>query len=907
METISINRGIVLFVVLIVLAVFTSCSIQGNWPAERPLGLGPNEHLISVPYDPFAASVSDRDKFPLYYFTPQSFDKSKPTILFCAGGPGQVPSNGRGNFLDSLKGDYNIVYFHPRGSGYSQVPPSNSYDKYLRIQFAVADIEAIRRSLGISRWYAVIGYSYGSILAHQYTGMYGKGGQMNTDNVDKLVLIAPMSRQGLAHRADAIDFMEQMTRQERLNLERIYKIQFPKMQGFNEPILEAVQRVQDSIERQFGTLQFVIDEYEQLRDARGQDLLKEHSADYSKPFLAALRGLRFVGWFPGAAAETQRQLGTLIATELGCKIKGFDWSVDIRQKEISYCSSADTINKLTLAEPSIWTQVDSEINVDNLYSATKKKQLVLLEEIYRNLFYKPTNQQISVIVQEVARVIDRVYEDYRGLEFVIERYEELIKINIGQKSGPPSSALMQSLLAYDVDGKSVPYGLVFFKALRILIYSDRLPAETKSQNLYDAALVIAREVAKGATELNVFASQKFVIQGRAVSYTEAEDAVNRLTIPVHSDLQTVTVLSHVYDSELQGSQEYRRVILDAVSNALEFARTKLGGCLECVVKNYGRLKSDLKDSGLDYELPFFVALQSLAHMGVSADQPARRKQRYLGAFISKEVACYMATRATKDEEKSKLPETAICDVIKALVVPREAISSRVYNVVSVYDGLHLGFLKEWLGGRDDFREALRKSAGEVHYARCRHVGQIWGGCRYGPSQYVENIGGVNEEFQIKPWDPAKYPHEVGTLILKGGADPVTVRSQPEYIISRALRGSRVLIKLPGTGHNLQDMLGESTTTENPINADPRSVCYGHQSDRRRIDGEPRHFVHSNWFGCLISSFLKLDFEGFQKARILNSIKTTAQEILERKEIVVAEPVEVFSCQKPNDCDYIFVE
>lgn len=876
---------------LLVLVAFTcsvfflGCSLQRNWSMEQRLGLGPNEYLISVPYDPFAGSASDRDKFPLYYFTSAPFDKNKPTILFCAGGPGAVPSNQTANYLDSLKKDYNIVYFHPRGSGYSQLPPSNSYDQYLRIRFAVEDIEAIRLSLGITRWHAVVGYSYGSVLAHQYAGMYGKGGQMNTDNLDKLVLIAPMSRGGILRPADAADLMERTKKQERINLERIYQIQFPGIQDFNKQILDAIQRIQDNVERKFGSLQFVNDEYEQLRHAQGRDLLKENSLDYSQIFLAALRRLRFLGWFPGVLQREQALDGIVIATELGCKIPDFDWTVLIRKKPISYCSSADTINKLSSIEPSIWLKPRSKIDANEIFSTTRKKQL-LLEEIYRNNFRELTNEQISLILQEIARVIDVVYERYGGLEFVIEKYQDIIK-------GPV--------------GKAVPYNLVFFKALQAVIYSDRVPSETKSQNMAYAAFVIGREVAKGSPKFNGFASrQEFVFQGRTVPYTEAEESVSKLTLRAPSEVKLLRLLGQVYDNEFEELQEYRNVILSAVTDAQEFARTRLGDCLGCIVENYDALKGDLTVNELDYDKQFFVALQNFAELSMSADQAAHRMQRQFAASIGKEVACYTAKKAIENKEKSKLPTTITCDGLKEILDYGEATSPRVYNVVSIYDGLQPGFLKEWLVDKSDFRRALTKSAGEVYYEACKDVDNLRGDCRYGPNQDVQTIGVIDGRVQIEPWDPARYMHEVPTLILKGGADPVTVGNQPEYVISHALRGARMMITLPGAGHELQRTLAIALTTESPISANPESLCYGSLSGvnlQRTYDGNPMDFTHSNWFACLISSFLELEPEYFQQAKILNAIKAGVQKVLKDNKVEGDNHVETFVCQKSNDWCY----
>src|SRR5262245_23648224 len=131
------RKGFMLSKVLTVALFLTSCSLERNWPYDQSSGLGLTEHLIWVPYDGSVLSVG---RFPLYYSTTAPFDRSKPTVLFCDGGPGQVLEPAKPGFIDSLSQDFNVVYFHFRGSGLSQFPASNGYDRYLRSKFAVEDI-----------------------------------------------------------------------------------------------------------------------------------------------------------------------------------------------------------------------------------------------------------------------------------------------------------------------------------------------------------------------------------------------------------------------------------------------------------------------------------------------------------------------------------------------------------------------------------------------------------------------------------------------------------------------------------------------------------------------------------------------------------------------------------------------
>src|SRR5437870_5708245 len=108
------------------------------------------EHrLISVPLNP--ERISD-GRFDLYYFVPTPGGEEvaqRKTILFCAGGPGEMLIPGDDElWLNHLtQHGYNVVFFHLRGSGFSQIPTPNECDKFIRTKYAVNDIEQIRGKL----------------------------------------------------------------------------------------------------------------------------------------------------------------------------------------------------------------------------------------------------------------------------------------------------------------------------------------------------------------------------------------------------------------------------------------------------------------------------------------------------------------------------------------------------------------------------------------------------------------------------------------------------------------------------------------------------------------------------------------------------------------------------------------
>src|SRR6266550_2011755 len=190
--------------VLVVLAITTfliSCSqVSGPsraWkPAER-LASGRTvdttlEKLIPVSLDHSQPSLGN---FELYYFVRMPANgKAEKTVLFCAGGPGQIVWGPSVNLVDTFaefltQNNYNVVYFHQRGLGFSQIPASNRYDRLLKTSSVVDDIDAIRQDLlgSDGKWDAIIGWSYGTVVAQQYT-------HFHPDNVDRLVLIGPESR-----------------------------------------------------------------------------------------------------------------------------------------------------------------------------------------------------------------------------------------------------------------------------------------------------------------------------------------------------------------------------------------------------------------------------------------------------------------------------------------------------------------------------------------------------------------------------------------------------------------------------------------------------------------------------------------------------------------------------------------
>ena len=205
---------------------------------------------------------------------------------------------------------FNVVFFHQRGAGFSQIPASNQYDKFLRTSYAVEDIEAIRRDfLGENgKWDAIIGWSYGTVVAQQYTHFY-------PDNVERLIMIGPMSRHKFKNSSDAFDeILKEIRRTDRYTLDKIF--QLPEFADLSidqkNSILDKVfggvesKGIFDRAEEAFGSIGFVIDSYCELKNKN--ELANYMLDNYSKEFFISLRNLRMFGWRSRDEFSTDDQL-----------------------------------------------------------------------------------------------------------------------------------------------------------------------------------------------------------------------------------------------------------------------------------------------------------------------------------------------------------------------------------------------------------------------------------------------------------------------------------------------------------------------------------------------------------------------------------------------------------------------
>ena len=126
-------------------------------------------------------------QFPLYYSFIRPSNPNNPNpknVLFIPGGPGTIvdlrdvdPGSGGTGKCFGIIGNHghNVAYLHVRASGFSQFPQPNKFDRFLRADYAVEDIEKLRlEELGNDTpWDAIWGESHGAVIAQRYAHKYG--------------------------------------------------------------------------------------------------------------------------------------------------------------------------------------------------------------------------------------------------------------------------------------------------------------------------------------------------------------------------------------------------------------------------------------------------------------------------------------------------------------------------------------------------------------------------------------------------------------------------------------------------------------------------------------------------------------------------------------------------------------
>jgi pimeloyl-ACP methyl ester carboxylesterase len=154
------------------------------------------------PENALCKGESSKCTFQLTYFLGDGFDlarKQRLNILFIPGGPGAIVDTGnRAVVLQELERRHNVVYFHPRGMGRSVIDGGKEYDRFLRADYVVEDIERLRQEVLKTRpWDAIYAHSWGTVVAQRYAARFGRP-KGAPPKVMSLVLSGPVDR----HRAD---------------------------------------------------------------------------------------------------------------------------------------------------------------------------------------------------------------------------------------------------------------------------------------------------------------------------------------------------------------------------------------------------------------------------------------------------------------------------------------------------------------------------------------------------------------------------------------------------------------------------------------------------------------------------------------------------------------------------------
>jgi proline iminopeptidase len=113
----------------------------------------------------------------LWYRVAGTSKAATPPVLFLHGGPGYNSYSFAALEGPALERGLHMIYLDQRGSGHSERPWNRDY----KMQTLVADVEALRRSLGVAKL-SIIGHSFGGTLALEYAAAH-------PDRVAKLVLV----------------------------------------------------------------------------------------------------------------------------------------------------------------------------------------------------------------------------------------------------------------------------------------------------------------------------------------------------------------------------------------------------------------------------------------------------------------------------------------------------------------------------------------------------------------------------------------------------------------------------------------------------------------------------------------------------------------------------------------------
>src|SRR5580765_4082270 len=117
------------------------------------------------------------DGVRFYYVVGGQAPAGTPPVVFLHGGPGQGSEHFAALAGPFMERELRMIYYDQRGSGWSERPVNRDY----AITTMVDDIEALRREFGTPKL-ALIGHSFGSVLALEYAAKY-------PNNVSHLIVV----------------------------------------------------------------------------------------------------------------------------------------------------------------------------------------------------------------------------------------------------------------------------------------------------------------------------------------------------------------------------------------------------------------------------------------------------------------------------------------------------------------------------------------------------------------------------------------------------------------------------------------------------------------------------------------------------------------------------------------------
>jgi pimeloyl-ACP methyl ester carboxylesterase len=228
------------------------------------------------------------------------------------------------------------------------------------------------------------------------------------------------------------------------------------------------------------------------------------------------------------------------------------------------------------------------------------------------------------------------------------------------------------------------------------------------------------------------------------------------------------------------------------------------GSLDFVVDHFNDLKKDpsFQERFGRFPIEFFAALRYLQMSGAPEKSAlvfvADSRHRINAALL---IAHYLTAEnpsRCRSKDPLAIAAAADCEYCERFRAARDELRMRMSSresqrgnyVYGVYDGVARWIStvtgeKGCFSGKDMERFAAQRGE-DKRFAR----------------DQVRKIGIVADE-KICPWNPADYPHEVATLLLKGSRDTVVAGCQAEDFYKNGIRAGRgTLLEFRGLGHDL---------------------------------------------------------------------------------------------------------